>query len=423
MPKRKVPDTRFPDAVAVSYNRAIKKMVNEIGKETLTLFDQYIAPEIVRDRRDGQEFLVDGLSENIKKMFKTLKEKAANVFSSSRKEKTVQTYMKNLDNFNKNIIKQQGKVIGVGPTETDPKLQKYLKEKTADNVAYITKLEDDYLKKVVEIVTDGVEKGSTAKQIRKQLVERVEMSENRAQFIAVDQTGSIFGQMTAQRHQDMGVNRFKWRTSKDERVRESHMLLSDKVFSYDDPPQVGARKVLPGEDYRCRCIPIPVFDDEDDETVSEETKLNDDETRAINQYISSDSYKINDKLRRNVPLDENDKILIKNLDKALDKLPKYEGDLNRSLFFYDDNSLEEYLKGFDIGNIISEASYISTSRSVYDNDDDVRLIIKNSKSGIDLKGYNDTEQEVLYKRSSKFIVIDKRIENGKFFIILEEYDE
>ena len=129
--------------------------------------------------------------------------------------------------------------------------------KVVDNVSFITNIQDEYVEKIEEIIETGVRKGTNPKVIRTQLVERIGMTENRAQFVAVDQAGSL-GQMTAQRHQQMGVEKFKWLTSKDERVRESHRELSDKVFSYDDPPDVG----LPGEDYRCRCVAIPIFDDD-----------------------------------------------------------------------------------------------------------------------------------------------------------------
>ncbi|WP_346235719.1 phage minor head protein [Lysinibacillus telephonicus] len=259
MAKRKVPDTRFPDTVAVTYNRAIKKMVNELGKETLLLFDQYIAPGIVVDRQDGQEYLVDGQFDNINKMLRSLKNKASKVFSTTQIENAVRRFLKTLNNFNKNNISQQAKVVGINPTQSEPWLKTFMEEKIEDNVGYITKIQEDYLNEVEEIVQEGIKKGSEAKQIRKQLVERIGMTERRAQFIAVDQTGSILGQMTAKRHQEMGVLKFKWRTSKDERVRESHRDLSNKVFSYDNPPTVNGRKVIPGEDYHCRCVAIPIF--------------------------------------------------------------------------------------------------------------------------------------------------------------------
>ncbi|HZG73999.1 MAG TPA: minor capsid protein [Chondromyces sp.] len=106
--------------------------------------------------------------------------------------------------------------------------------------------------------TSIMENVSCISTIRDELVKRTRASVKRAQFIARDQCGSILGQMTARRHQAMGVKKFKWSTSKDERVRDSHEKLEGIVFEYTNPPAVG----LPGADYQCRCTANPVFDDD-----------------------------------------------------------------------------------------------------------------------------------------------------------------
>ncbi len=43
------------------------------------------------------------------------------------------------------------------------------------------------------------------------------------------------------------------------------------------------------------------------------------------KYISSDSYKINDKLRRGTALSKGDRQFVEVLDQALRKLPEYRG--------------------------------------------------------------------------------------------------
>ena len=40
--------------------------------------------------------------------------------------------------------------------------------------------------------------------------------------------------MTAERHQRLGIEKFTWDTSGDERVRDEHRALDGQVFSYDD---------------------------------------------------------------------------------------------------------------------------------------------------------------------------------------------
>lgn len=425
MVKKTVPPTRFPDAVAVSYSREIKKLVNAMGKETLTVFDELIKNEIINyNRSDNSEYIVDGPFDFIKNALNKVLSAAADIFSTRKMTNVTRSFMKNLNQFNKKNMEQQGKVMGIDPTQSEPWLKPFMQEAVENNVSYITNIRDDYTKKIENIVLEGAKNGAAPNTIRNQLVEQVGMTKRRAKFVAVDQTGSLFGQMTAKRHQQMGVTKFTWRTSKDERVRDTHRILENKVYSYEKPPKVG----LPGEDFRCRCIAIPVFDDDEEEiaVVEEENEaavLTDDETRAINQYISSDSYKINEKLRSNSPLNKEDKLLVKNLDAALEKLPNFTGDLNRSLFFYNDESLADFVTQHDIGEVIPTLAYMSTSKDVYDSDDDIRLIIKNSRNAKDLKGYNDGEQEVLYKRDSRFIVIDKYLLEGKVYIVLEEYNE
>jgi len=257
---KKVPITRFPDAAAVAYSRAIRKMVLELGDETLKQFEKHVEPLFIESRQDSTEFVVDGIFDNIKQMLKVIKSKVETVFSERKTYSAAQKFVNSINLFNKHNIEKQLAVKGIDPTQREPWLDSFLNNKIKDNVSFIKNIKDDYLSEIEKVVRDGVKDGRTAKQIREQLVERVKVAESRAQFIAVDQTGSILGQMTAERHQQIGIDKFKWLTSHDERVRDSHKVLNKEVFSYNDPPTVNGRVVLPGEDYRCRCVAIPFFD-------------------------------------------------------------------------------------------------------------------------------------------------------------------
>lgn len=259
---KKVPITRFPDAATVSYSRAMEKMVNALGAETLKLFDKHIVPQLTT--RQDAEYTEDGILDGIKKMFHSLKNKASKIFATTRSERAASSFVKNINRFNRHNIEQQMKVKGIALVATEPWLKDFLYTKITDNVGFIETIHEDYFERIKEVVEDGVKKGSSVKQMREQLMEQVDISKNKAQFIAVDQAGSILGQMTAQRHQNLGIEKFEWYDSADERVRDSHRRLSGKTFSYSEPPEVNGRKVLPGEDYRCRCVALPVFDDDED---------------------------------------------------------------------------------------------------------------------------------------------------------------
>ena len=251
---KRVPPTRFPDVVAASYFRSIDKLVQEAGKATLSLYDTAVKSEM---QKDGRGYVQDGPFDFFKRLTSHIKKVVSIVYSQQRVNKAASSFMKNLNQVNKTNMEQQGRVRGIELTATESWLAPFMKENIQKNVDYITNIRDEYTHKIESIIYEGIKDGSSYKTIREQLEEQIGMSQRRAKFIAVDQSGTLFGQMTAQRHQNMGVMKFKWRTSKDERVRDSHVILEDKIFSYDDPPSVG----LPGEDFRCRCIALPIFED------------------------------------------------------------------------------------------------------------------------------------------------------------------
>lgn len=151
-------------------------------------------------------------------------------------------------------------------------------------------------------------------------------------------------------------------------------------------------------------------------------KLSDAEQRALNQYLSFESYGINEKLRKGLELNEMEKEMLNGLDSALKKFPKYEGDLSRSLYFGNGQSVKEFVKIFESNDIVPFREFISTtsSRKLYNPDGEVQIFIYNSKQGRNLSGLNVKEAEVLYERNSEFRVVKIVNNDGKYHIILEE---
>lgn len=156
-------------------------------------------------------------------------------------------------------------------------------------------------------------------------------------------------------------------------------------------------------------------------TTKEWNSLTKENKHAINSYVSSSSYFINDILRNGYKLDDEQKEIVKNLDDALNKMHPYEGDLTRSVYFYDAQSFDNFLKEYEAGKILTIKQYLSTTKGdVYNPEAQVQLKILNSKNGINISAFNNSEDEVLYKRNSKFKVIRIYIENDVTYIELEE---
>lgn len=151
----------------------------------------------------------------------------------------------------------------------------------------------------------------------------------------------------------------------------------------------------------------------DNSTIKEE------ENYAINKYISSDFYTINEKLRNGIDLNEDEKDLCNNLEKMLDKMDDYDGLVTRSLHL-DNKELNRFLKKHEIDKIVNYKAFTSTTKGErYSNKSNVEIYI-NSNFGKNITQFNSKEQEILYKRNSKFKV--KAVEKIKdtYHILLED---
>ena len=71
-----------------------------------------------------------------------------------------------------------------------------------------------------------------------------------------DQTTKFVGQLNQSRQTEVGIDRYKWLTAGDERVRPSHRANEGLVFFWDSPP---VNTGHPGEDVNCRCVALPVL--------------------------------------------------------------------------------------------------------------------------------------------------------------------
>lgn len=127
---------------------------------------------------------------------------------------------------------------------------------------------------------------------------------------------------------------------------------------------------------------------------------------AINQYKSAKSYQINSALRGEMPVTPEVEAITSDIDRALAKLPVYEGTVYRSLRSDAMPDMESFLRSHRPGSIVTYPAYTSSGTEVYDDGMDIQLVIQ-SKRGRDMRKYNPTEQEVLFERGSTF-VIEKR---------------
>ena len=105
--------------------------------------------------------------------------------------------------------------------------------------------------------------GRRAEALEDVIRENYGVSQRKAQFLARQETSLLMSKFRETRYGQIGVRRYRWSTSHDERVRSDHKHLNGKVFSFDSPPVTDARtgaRNNPGEDFGCRCVAVGLVD-------------------------------------------------------------------------------------------------------------------------------------------------------------------
>lgn len=149
--------------------------------------------------------------------------------------------------------------------------EKMIRKFRDENVALIKSLVGTELEEITEILDEGFKAGKRVEDLRKEIRERFDVTRSKADLLATDQVLKLNAKITETRQKQAGIREYTWSASNDERVRPMHAELDGTVQAWSDPPitnEEGDRN-HPGEDFRCRCVAIPILpqlDDEEDET-------------------------------------------------------------------------------------------------------------------------------------------------------------
>lgn len=127
----------------------------------------------------------------------------------------------------------------------------------AENIDLITSIPTQYLDRVQDIIKENMAEGLRWESLVEEIEHAGDVTRTRAKIIARDQTGKMNGAFNEARQQSLGIERYEWQTSGDERVRDSHAEHDGKMYRWDDPPEDTGH---PGQDILCRCTAIPIVD-------------------------------------------------------------------------------------------------------------------------------------------------------------------
>lgn len=142
----------------------------------------------------------------------------------------------------------------------------YVSEQIKNNAELIKSMPMSLARDVTDYVGKETLKGRRASDIAEDLQKKIpSMSEHKAGLIARTEVGKTSTALTKARSESIGVNWYRWRTSEDQRVRNSHSHMEGVLINWNNPPspelfvkQKSVGSYHAGNIYNCRCYPEPL---------------------------------------------------------------------------------------------------------------------------------------------------------------------
>lgn len=244
----------YSRSAELEYQRKLLRIIKTIKKDFANAVDEALkSPDYIHDSA------IDDLKRALERLTSQYQSLAFEVFANR--------YAKE---FVEKIEKFASKPFA--PLALDvfsaPKIKAIIRNSVEANVQLIKSLAQDECNALSNIIYSNVQSGYRSSQII-ELIKAHGVGDRRAKVIARDQTSKVHGAIARERMTSAGFEYFRWATSKDERVRPSHREVANRktkygigVYRFDDPPVVDGVKALPSQPIMCRCVAIPV-DEED----------------------------------------------------------------------------------------------------------------------------------------------------------------
>lgn len=174
----------------------------------------------------------------------------------------------------KQYEKTVNSVLGIDVFLEEPWLKNQLELFANQNSQLIKNMTDNEMERVSGMVQRGLQEGSSYDSIADNIEKSFGITRRHAKLIARDQTSKLNGSLTKLRQQELGITQYRWQTSDDERVRQTHRVLENKICRWDDPTvflnedtgkwekrsSIGGTNVHTSQDVNCRCVPIPIIE-------------------------------------------------------------------------------------------------------------------------------------------------------------------
>jgi SPP1 gp7 family putative phage head morphogenesis protein len=287
----------LPKTKWVIINKQLQRMINE----WVDIYKKLVEPRVLTDILPMAETNTDMRTDSWIDKLSLIQDSYSGMLleTVNNRINEIRDAFNEVDNFSrKRFLKSMAKNIGVGDISKlghafkwekygGATLEDVVNNHLEQTMGLVRNLSDETSNNVFNAIRDSAMAGAGHKEITSKIMTAFKKDPNfpgvfkkartRAKLIARDQTSKMYGKLTEVRQRKVGVNKYIWKTSRDERVRDSHRKMHGKVckwedatvFKYSDSEYVSWKKrssiggvnFHPGQDIQCRCHASPIFDD------------------------------------------------------------------------------------------------------------------------------------------------------------------
>lgn len=247
-----------PLDVAEAYAASLRGLNRDLAAEVRAFVRPWLDARRAEQREDAAGDLDFGLL--LVRLEKIAKDRALDL---------VDRFGRRINRWN---VDDLASVLRIDIDAEPPAILRLLEAWRRENVGLITSIAKRLHADVRDVVRAGAREGTRVETIADQIRERFGVSQSRGNLIARDQILKGNADLTVARCSEVGITRYRWSTSHDERVRGNpsgkwpkglHYALDGQIFEFANPPVVSldGDRANPGTDYQCRCVAIPILGD------------------------------------------------------------------------------------------------------------------------------------------------------------------
>jgi SPP1 gp7 family putative phage head morphogenesis protein len=196
-------------------------------------------------------------------------------FPNARLRREVEKIMQRANRDNRDrLYNSLERRIGVDRTELVKRegLQWQANARIEQVYEWVEKMRDETLEGFHRNTMQKLVEGRDIDEVIEEFENTANKRKNHVQYLARTQLANYNSQMTRLRAQRLGIQKAKWVTSEDERVRKCHAVRNGKEFDLEEGlySSCDGKTLWPGSDHNCRCTYLLVIPGENEREQQQE---------------------------------------------------------------------------------------------------------------------------------------------------------